>query len=355
MAVNMGKIDYAFSLVKDAIKKEYFPGAQVAVGQKNGILKIESFGNRCIYPEKHPMNDDTLFDLASLTKVVATNTLFMIFMEKGLISVYDKVNYYLPEFKGNTKDDITIYNLLTHTAGFVPFELLYKLCRNYEEAIHYICSLNLQYKPGTKCIYSDFSYILLGYILEKIGGQRLHIMSKKYIFDPLNMKNTVFNPKTQNVAATEVDKKSGKPLIGVCHDENGRFFNGVSGHAGLFSNVSDLCKFSNMLINKGNGFISNASFLAMTLNHTENLNENRGYGWCIKGDKNASGGDIISPEAFGHTGFTGISLWVDIKNDIYTILLTNRVHPNRDNLNIIRFRRLLNNAVLASVEDMIYE
>ncbi|MDF2881643.1 MAG: Beta-lactamase [Clostridiaceae bacterium] len=350
MAVNLEKLDYAFSLVNDAVKKNYFPGAQAAVGQKKGILKMESFGTRCIYPEKLPMDNDTLFDLASLTKVMATNTLFMLFMEKGLISVYDNVNYYLNEFKGNYKDDITIFNLLTHTAGFVPCEPLYKLCKNYEDAIKYICHHDLQYKPGTRCVYSDFSYILLGYIIEKIGGEPLDIMSKKYIFEPLNMQNTTFNPKIQNIAATEVDAKSGKPYIGICHDENGRFFNGVSGHAGLFSNMSDLCKFSNMLINNGNGFLSNASFLAMTRNHTENLDDDRGYGWCIKGDKNSSGGDIISPDAFGHTGFTGTSMWIDIKNDIYIILLTNRVHPNRNNLNILRFRRLFNNAVLASVE-----
>lgn len=350
MNVNIEKLDYAFSLVKDAIEKKYFPGAQVVVGNKSCVLKAESFGNRCLYPKNLPVEEDTLFDLASLTKVVATNTLFMLYMEKGLISVYDKVNYYLDKFKGNFKDDITIFNLLTHTAGFIPCEPLYKLCTNYENAISYICSLELQYKPGTRCLYSDFSYILLGYILEKIGGETLDVLSKKYIFQPLKMKNTAFNPITQNVAATEINKETGKPLIGICHDENGRFFRGISGHAGLFSNAYDLSKFANMLINEGNGFISNASFITMTRNHTEGLEDNRGYGWCIKGDKNSSGGDIISQEAFGHTGFTGTSLWIDVKNDIYTILLTNRVHPTRDNLNIIRFRRLFNNAVLASVE-----
>lgn len=350
MAVNKEKLDYAFSLVKDAVSKNYFPGAQVAVGSKNGILKLESYGNRCLYLEKLPLDNDTLFDLASLTKVIATNTLFMLFLEKGLISVYDKVDYYLDNFKGKYKDDITIFNLLTHTAGFVPCKPLYKLCTSYDDAIDYICRLDLQYKPGTRCIYSDFSYILLGYILEKIGGHRLDVLSKKYVFDPLKMNSTCFNPKNKNAAATEIDKETGKPFIGICHDENGRFFDGISGHAGLFSNVSDLCKFSNMLINEGRGFMSHAAFSAMIRNHTEGLDDNRGYGWCVKGDKNSSGGDIISPDAFGHTGFTGTSLWVDIKNDIYTVLLTNRVHPTRDNENIIRFRRLFGNAVLASVE-----
>lgn len=349
MFINIDKLNKAFELINDGVLKGDFPGAVAAVGNKNGIIKIESFGNRCLYPEKLPMSKDTLFDLASLTKVVATNTLFMIFLEKGLISVYDNVNYYLSEFKGKDKENIAIFNLLTHTAGFVPFKHLYKLCRSYEDAISYICKLDLEYKPGTRCIYSDFSYILLGYILEKIGGTRLDVLCKKYIFEPLQMKNTSFSPKGSNIAATEIDSATKKPFIGVCHDENGRFFGGISGHAGLFSNIEDLCKFSNMLINKGNNFISQASFRAMTTNHTLGLEDNRGYGWCIKGDKNSFIGDIAVPEAFGHTGFTGTSLWVDVESDVYAILLTNRVHPTRDNNNIIRFRRLFSNSVLASL------
>lgn len=347
----MGKLDYAFSLVNGAIEKKYFPGAQVLVGNRKGILKSQCFGNRCIYPKTLPVNENTLFDLASLTKVVATNMVFMIFMEKGLISVYDKVNYYLDGFKGDSKENITLYNLLTHTAGFIPCEPLYKYCTNYESSINYICKHELEYEPGTRCIYSDFSYILLGYILEKIAGESLDSLSQKYIFDPLNMKFTTFNPKTENAAATEINKATGKPFIGICHDENGRFFGGVSGHAGLFSNALDLSKFANMLINEGNEFISKAGFNTMIRNYTIGLGENRGYGWCVKGNSNSSGGDIISPEAFGHTGFTGTSMWVDVKNNIFTILLTNRVHPTRDNSNIIRFRRLFNNAVLASVKE----
>ncbi|OPJ60781.1 serine hydrolase domain-containing protein [Clostridium oryzae] len=349
MIIKKEKLNSAFSMVDNAISKGYFPGAQVAVGRKNGVLRTDSLGSRCLYPNKLPMTKDTVFDLASLTKVVATNTLFMLFMEKGLISVYDKVDYYLKDFKGKYKESITIFNLLTHTAGFVPFKALYKLCRNYEDAVKYICGVELEYEPETKCIYSDFSFILLGYILEKIGGSRLDVLCDKYIFRPLEMHNTGYNPKGDNIAATEMDAESGKPFIGVCHDENGRFFDGISGHAGLFSNVSDLCKFADMLINKGRNFISPLGFAAMTRNHTASLGEDRGYGWCVKGDRNSSGGDIISIGSFGHTGFTGTSMWIDVENDIYTILLTNRVHPTRENNNIIRFRRLFGNSVLSSL------
>ncbi|AAK78163.1 CubicO group peptidase (beta-lactamase class C family) [Clostridium acetobutylicum] len=349
MIIDINRLDRAFDLIKEGVSKGVFPGAVAAVGTRERVIRLESFGNRCLYPEKLSMNKDTLFDLASLTKVVATNTLFMIFLEKGLISVYDNVSYYLEKFKGKNKDDVTIFNLLTHTAGFVPCKPLYKLCKGYEDSIDYICRCGLSYKPGTKCVYSDFSYILLAYILEKIGGDTLDILCDRYIFKPLYMENTTFKPKGNNIAATEIDKKTKKPLIGVCHDENGRFFGGISGHAGLFSDIYDLCKFSNMLVNEGKGIISYASFKAMTTNHTLGLEDNRGYGWCIKGDKNSFMGDIAFPETFGHNGFTGTSLWVDIKNNIYAILLTNRVHPTRDNLRIIRFRRVFSNAVLASL------
>ena len=350
MHIDEKRLDSAMSLVNDAVSKGYFPGAEVVVGQRDKVLRSQCFGNRCIYKKVLPVLDDTMYDLASLTKVTATNTLFMVFLEKGLISVYDKVSDFLECFKGADKDDITIFNLLTHTAGFVPFKPLYETCTDYEDAIRYICSLDLIYKPGTKVEYSDFSYILLGYILEEIGHDRLDHLCEKYVFNPLDMKNTCFNPKANNIAATEVDKSTGKVLIGTVHDENARFLRGIAGHAGLFSNKEDMTKFANMLINKGNGFISYPAFCAMTRNYTENLNENRGFGWCIKGSKLSSGGDIISPSAFGHTGFTGTSIWIDTENDIYIILLTNRVHPTRENNRMIKFRRRFHNAVLASVK-----
>ena len=350
MHIDEKKLDSAMNLINEAISKGYFPGAEVVIGQKDKVLRSKCYGNRCTYKEVLPVLDDTLYDLASLTKVTATNTLFMVFLEKGLISIYDKVADFLECFKGNDKEDITIFNLLTHTAGFVPFTPLYETCTDYEDAIRYICSLELEYKPGTKVEYSDFSYILLGYILEKIGHARLDVLCEKYVFNPLNMKNTCFNPKGDNIAATELDKATGKVLVGTVHDENARFLRGISGHAGLFSNKEDMAKFAKMLINKGNGFISYPAFCAMTRNYTENLNENRGFGWCIKGNKLSSGGDIISSSAFGHTGFTGTSIWIDTENDIYIILLTNRVHPTRENNKMIMFRRRFHNAVLASVK-----
>lgn len=354
MTVDEEKLDYAFSLVKDGIDKGYFPCAAAAVGCKKGVYKAEHYGNRCLIPAKLPLERDTLFDMASLTKVVATNTLFMIFLDKGLVSVFDKVSDYIEYFRNKEKRDITIFNLLTHTAGLPAFGPLYKLCKDFDDAVKFISSEKLVYKPGSRVIYSDYSYILLKYILEKAGGEPLDNLCKKYVFEPLKMENTCFNPKSKNVAATEIDAKTGKTIMGICHDENGRFFNGVSGHAGLFSTVDDMIKFASMLVNEGNymgkRIISKAGFKAMIQNYTEGLEENRAWGWSVKGKGLSSGGDIISPKAFGHTGFTGTSIWIDLENDIYIILLTNRVHPTRENNSIIRFRRIFHNAVMAAVE-----
>lgn len=354
MSINIEKLNRAFKLVEEGVSKGYFLGAAVALGNKNNIYKVEHYGNSCLIPCKIPMERETLFDMASLTKVVATNTLFMRFLDRGQISVYDRVADYVEGFKGEDRENITLFNLLTHTAGFPAFGPLYKHCKNFEDAIGYISDVELQYKPGTRVIYSDYGFIMLKYILEKIGEDSLDRLCKRYIFEPLEMSSTSFNPKLGKVAATEIDPTTGETLVGICHDENGRFFNGVSGHAGLFSNVDDMTKFASMLINEGTyregQFISKPAFRAMTKNYTEGLEENRSWGWCVKGRSLSSGGDIISPTAFGHTGFTGTSIWVDIENDIYAVLLTNRVHPTRDNTEIIRFRRVFHNAVLASLE-----
>lgn len=350
MSINKNKLDAAVNLVETAVRNKFFPGAQLVIGHKDGIYVSEAFGHRSIIPEILPLDKNTLFDMASLTKVMATTMVFMKFMENGLISLYDKVGFFINDFKGGKKDDVTILNLVTHTAGFTPFKPLNTLCKNYKDSIKYICTSDLEYTPGTNVVYSDFSYIILAYILEKIGNERLDKLSQKYVFDPLGMKNTCFNPKITNIAATEINPATNKPLVGIVHDENARFLGGISGHAGLFSNIEDASKLANMLINQGKGFMSPPAFEAMTRNYTKGMDENRGIGWCIKGNELSSGGDLISPNAFGHTGFTGTSLWVDIEHDIYIGLLTNRVHPTRENMNIIRFRKLFHNAVLASVE-----
>jgi CubicO group peptidase (beta-lactamase class C family) len=350
--VNEKKLLKAVDLVKEGINKGYFPCATLAIGSSENTYIIEHFGNRSLYPVKKPLERNTLFDMASLTKVMATTPLLMRLLEQGKISLYDKISQYVEVTE--EKKDVTTLNLLTHSAGFTWHVLFEEKCNSYEEVIQYIAKAPLDYKPGSRVIYSDFSFILLGYILEQVGGDTMDKLCKKHVFEPLGMGNTTFKPIGKTAAATELDKTSGTFLEGIVHDENARFLGGVAGHAGLFSTVEDCVKYASMLINrgkvKGEAFLSKNGFNTMIRNYTKGLDEDRALGWFVKADKLSSGGDIISQNAFGHTGFTGTSLWVDIENDIYAVLLTNRVHPTRENTEIIRFRRLFHNIVLSAVQ-----
>ncbi|WP_019907230.1 serine hydrolase domain-containing protein [Thermoanaerobacter indiensis] len=352
MTFNPKRLDEAFSLIDRGIEEGVFPCAAVAVGSKEGFLKVDIKGNKRIYPYIEKLNRASLFDLASLTKVVATTMLLMRMVEKGLISVYDRVTEYLPSFNKDGKDKITIFQLITHTSGLPAFFPFYEKCKGYDNAINYICE-EINIKEVREVEYSDLNFILLGKILETIGEERLDKLCQKEVFEPLGMKETLFNPEKEDVVPTEKDKDTGEVIYGICHDENARFFGGISGHAGLFSTIDDLIKFANMLVNYGKVenevFLSYPLFKRMIANYTENLGESRGWGWAIKGNTSA-GGDLFSEKAFGHTGFTGTSIWVDPEYGVYIILLTNRVHPTRENAKIIRFRRLFHNAVMASLD-----
>lgn len=352
--IDSERLKRALSSVDRAVDRGDFPGATIAIGSRDGVYEIYQYGNASLYPEKTELNIDTSYDLASLTKVVGTTTLYMKFVEEGLLTFHDRVVDYIPKFRGGEKEDVTLFNILTHTSGLPAHLPLHELCEDYEDAISYIANLDLEYLPGKQVIYSDLGFILLGYILEMIGGSRLDELCNRHIFLPLGMKSTVFNPDMKNVAATEIDSRTGKLIVGKCHDENGRFFDGISGHAGLFSDIEDMVEFANMLINGGrvgkDVFMSPGAFEAMTRNYTWNLEEDRGIGWCVRGTggRISSSGDLMSSSAFGHTGFTGTSIWIDRARDVYIILLTNRVHPTRKNNAILRFRRSFHNLVLAA-------
>lgn len=334
-------------LLDNGVEQGVFPGAVALVGNKDKIIFKHACGYRQLYPHKKFTNMDTMFDLASLTKVVATTPLVMKLVELGEISLYDEVGYYLPQFK--CFEDLRIINLLTHTSGFKEFFSLYKLCKGLEDSLDFISKSKLQCNVGEKVIYSDNNFIILRSVIEKVLGESFEDSCYKYIFKPLNMTHTCFNPKDEeNIAATELDNGTGIYLKGVVHDENARFFNGVSGHAGLFSTAYDLSHYCSSYLDGNKVFLSENSINAITYNYTKSLGDSRGLGFCIKCyGENSSGGELISQGAFGHTGFTGTSIWIDKALGIYIILLTNRVHPSRDNTKIIRFRRVFHNSVIS--------
>ncbi|HXL03945.1 MAG: beta-lactamase family protein [Firmicutes bacterium] len=343
-------------LLAGSVDRGEIPGAVFAYGTDRGVVEKGAVGFRMIRPEKKPMEVDTLFDLASVTKCVATTSAVMILVEEGQLRLDDEVERFIPEFCGTDKEGITIRELLTHTSGMAAWTDLYMHASSPKEIIKAISKFPLEYKTGTAVIYSCLGFIVLGLAVEKVAGEPMDRFLAERVFGPLGMKDTCFNPPPdlrERAAATEYCKWRGRILIGEVHDENAWAMGGVSGNAGLFSIVEDLSRFARMLLNKGTlegvSVFSPRTVEAMTCDRTgAGFDEKRGLGWLIRGTGvKSSSGDLMSPKAFGHTGFTGTSIWIDPELDIFAILLTNRVHFGRDNNAHIRLRPRFHNAVVS--------
>ena len=347
------------NFMNQAVDEQVFPGAILGIVNQNEVLYQNAFGYRQIEPVKKKMNLQTIFDLASLTKVVAATTAVMQLIEKGKVNLWDYLDYYYPELPDD-KQEITLYHLLTHSSGFQAIVRLWEQDWSYEEKIRYILNLDLENEIGSKVVYSDPNFILLGDIIKRVTGHKLDVYAREYIFEPLGMKTATFNPlknlsEIENLAATEFCSWRGRMLVGEVHDENTAEFAGISGHAGMFSTVNDLCIFVMMLLSegayKGTRVLSSRSVKVMRKNWTRSLDGQRGLGWDLIKNRRSSGGVLFSPETFGHTGFTGTSLWIDPVFKIGVILLTNRVHPTRKNQKIISFRPRLHNLVASTLFD----
>ena len=325
-------------LILKGINEGNFPSAVAAVGCKDRVFAVSTFG-KTEGKDSTPVDKNTLYDMASCTKIMSTTMLALISLEKGELTLYDTVGSYLeaPE----THRDITIKELMIHTSGLLPTVRLDKLCKSSEEVVETIFFL-----PTTergKADYSCLGFIILGKILEKIYGDTLDVLAKNMVFEPLNMKNTCYCPKGGNIASTEIDPTTGKAINGVVHDENARFMGGVAGNAGVFSNIGDCTLYLSMLSQKGQGFISEAMLNKAIINYTKE--EQRGLGFALAGGEASFFGDIMPDCSFGHTGFTGTSLVVDPSSGFFVALLTNRVYPSRTNRTHMRFRRVFHNAL----------
>ncbi|MCS7105099.1 MAG: serine hydrolase [Thermofilaceae archaeon] len=342
-------------LVARLVEDGCFPGAVLLVARRGHVVLYKSYGFSQLLPEKRPMTLDTVFDLASLTKVVATLPVALRLVEKGELSLDDPVSTYLPDFRGWSKDNVRVWHLLTHTSGLPAHLPLYSLLPDKKEVFNYISLLNLEYEPGTRVVYSDLGFILLGRIIEVASGGGLDEVARELVFKPLGMDETTFNPVDElkeRAAATEYCKIRGRILRGEVHDENSWFLGGVAGHAGLFSTAADLAVYAQTWLNKGvfNGVkvLSPLTVKLAVRNQTGGLNECRGLGWVLN-RRPCSCGDFMSEKAYGHTGFTGTSIWIDPLYELFVVLLTNRVHPTRENQCIQRARRLIHNAILSSL------
>ena len=319
-------------VIERGIKAGGYPGASVVVGRKGAAVFEKGFG-RLSWSESSTAVDAqrTIYDVASLTKVVGTTTAIMILFDEKKIGLDDPVVNYIPTFGGGDKDKVTIRQLLTHTSGLPAGRDIWRIAQTPLEARALVLSTPLEGRPGAQYIYSDLGADVLGLIVEVVAGEPLDKFLTRRVFEPLGMNETMFRPADSlrsRIAPTEVTPPRGYPLRGEVHDENAYALGGVAGHAGLFSTAADLSVFAQMMLNGGeyNGvqIISKPTvelFTSRAFGH-------RALGWdTAEGDYGS--GRFLGPTAYGHTGFTGTSMWIDPEREMFVILLTNRVHAAR--------------------------
>ncbi|HXJ40299.1 MAG TPA: exo-beta-N-acetylmuramidase NamZ domain-containing protein, partial [Bryobacteraceae bacterium] len=318
------------SAINTAIKEDRIPGAVLLIRQEGKTVYRKAYGNRALAPAKEAMTVDTIFDIASLTKVVSTTTCMMKLVEQGKVWIDEPVTTYLPEFQGG-KSDITVRDLMTHFSGFRPDLDLAPAWSGYETGIQ----LALNDKPANprhaKFVYSDINFILLGEIIKRASGLPENEFIKTILLEPLGMQDSGYLPAASlrsRIAPTET-QKDGTILRGVVHDPTARYMGGVAGHAGLFSTADDLAKFCQMLLDGGDGLFSPVVIAKFTAPHTPTGQPiQRGLGWDIDSPYSGNRGDLFPVgSSFGHTGFTGTSIWIDPASRSFVILLANSGHP----------------------------
>jgi uncharacterized protein YbbC (DUF1343 family)/CubicO group peptidase (beta-lactamase class C family) len=370
----LAKIDEA---VLASIERKETPGAVVLVGRKGRIVYRKAFGDRAIEPKREAMTVDTIFDLASLTKIVATATSIMILVERGKVSLADPVALYIPEFGKFGKERITVEQLMTHRAGLPPDNEIADYVGKTIDPLAMIYDLRPSYEPGTRFVYSDVGFIVAAEIVHRISGQTITEFSRENIFRRLGMNDTFFNEvvrlqavsggKVRSIAAQVVssressksyeriaptENREGRWMRGEVHDPRAYEMGGVAGHAGLFSTADDLAIFCQMILNKGeyNGvrILAPYSIERMVSAQTLPTSQMRGIGWDINTSYSSNRGDLFPVGTFGHTGFTGTSIWLDPASETFVVLLTNRVHPNGKG-DVTRLRSLVASIVAGAI------
>ena len=338
------------SIVEDAIRDGQLPGAVLLVGHDGQVIYRKAFGERALEPHREAMTVDTIFDIASLTKVVATTTAVMQLVEKGEVRLNDPVAKYLPQFAQNDKDDVTVRMLLTHHSGLTEDLDLTGLWEGRGTAFAMAFAEKPVYPPGSRFLYSDINFIVLGALVERVSGQTLDTYCANRIFAPLGMKHTRFLPPASwrsKIAPTQYDEDE-KMLRGVVHDPTARRMGGVAGHAGLFSTADDLSKFAQALLS-GSAVLPSVAVKKMTTPQQPPTSfVLRGFGWDIDSPFSSNRGDLLPVGSFGHTGFTGTSMWIDPATQTYIVLLTNAVHP-RGKGSAVALRSRIATAVAAAI------
>jgi len=355
------KLQPAFTVIENAIADRAFPGATMAVGYR-GKVSYHAFGKLSYDPDAPATRIDTMYDLASLTKVVVTTTLVEKLVEGDFpspLSLDASIEHYLPEWSAGPQPEwrhkVTVRNLMTHTSGLPPFKEYWRSSTGKADTLRMIFAEPLEYEPGTKVVYSDLGIILMAEIIQRLTGKPLDQLAREFIFEPLGMSSSTYNPPKKlwpEIAPTEVDDQLRHRLVqGEVHDENAYAIGGVSGHAGVFSSSPDLAAFCQMLLNGGiyahHRVVKRATIAEFTAPQ-ELAKNTRTLGWVVP-TEGSSSGHYFSAHSYGHTGFTGTTIWIDPDRQLFVVLLTNRVNPTRENLKIAQVRPVVYDAVMKAL------
>ena len=371
VGMSSARLNRVKAIIQEAIERKDFPGAVLLVGRKGKIVFHQSFGNSQLIPASQPMSTSMIFDLASITKPVATATSIMILVEQGKIRLWDKVKDFIPEFKPYVSDvgqvpeeinepqDARLWHLLTHTSGLPPYTDAEEVAQRFgdplstETLVDHIAQLEKSGPPGEAFHYSCLGFISLASIIKKVTGQTVAEFAAENIFLPLKMKRTFFTPSAEfHHLCVPTEVVDGKPLLGIVHDPLARLQEGISGNAGLFSTAGDLAIFAQMILNKGEfkgkRILSPLAVERMTSVYPEVAFAGRGLGWDLDSSFSTNSGDLFGPDSFGHTGYTGTSIWIDPETETFVIFLTNRVHPD-DGSSVASMRSRVANIVASSI------
>jgi len=355
---NYQYIDSLKMYLQQSISESAFPGCAIAVGHRGKLLLNEGFGNFAYDSKSKKVETNSIYDLASVTKVVSTTSAAMLLYDRGLLDLNWRVQDILPEFLGKEKGLVTVKHLLTHTSGLPAWKRYYLTHKGQENILQQIYKEDLIYTPGTLYTYSDLGMILMQKIIEVITQKPLNEFNHHELYKPLGMDRTFYNPDksySPDIVPTEKSDFHKKVIQGFVHDENTFAMGGVSGHAGLFSTSEDLAKFCQMMLNKGlynfEKILSEKTIYHFIKRDSSVEGSTRAIGWDTRSEEKSSSGHFMSMRAFGHTGFTGTSIWMDPENEVFVVLLTNRVHPTRQNIKIRKVRPMVHDYVMKAILD----
>lgn len=357
---DLEKLSRVDEVIESAVRDSAFPGAQLLVAKDGIVVHRKSYGFYDFGVYAKPVENTTLYDLASVTKVIATTSAVMRLVEEGKLRLEDPVVNYIPQFGQQGKEKITVYNLMVHNSGLPAWRRFYSFCATAQCVLDSVYVTGLVYATGDSTVYSDLGLITMGKIIEGVSGKSLDAYVDSVFFKPLGMKNTMYNPPStlsDQVAPTEVDsfwQKTYAAVRGRVHDENAAVLGGVSGHAGLFSRAMDLAKILQMLLNggtyDGQRYLQQETIQRFTERQSER--SSRAIGWDTKTSQRSFSGKLTSMRTFLHTGFTGTSVVVDPEKNLIVIFLTNRVYPTRNNSKIFQIRPAVHDVILGALKDL---